>query len=85
MEDTPEMNKMILDCVQQERDDVISRKRFFTILCFVEVLLNLDSGLVPACLDQINKELHMDEEEVGYCMPPLQIYVYSHCVTRIHL
>ncbi len=71
LENSTEMNSLILESVQQERSDVGNRKRFFIVLCFVQILLNLDSGIIPACLKSVTDELSMDPEEVNVHSPPL--------------
>jgi hypothetical protein len=65
MDSSPHLHGLIADCIKQEKADTVYRKWFFVILCMVEVLLNLDSGLVPACLAGLMHDLNMSEEDAG--------------------
>ena len=76
MEDTPEMSNMITECILKDKAEASRRSMFFFTLCLVEVLLNLDCGLVPSCLTQINKDLRMDKEKV-YIYIHIYMYIYT--------
>ena len=53
------------EAIEQEQRDISTRKTLFVFLCLLQLIMNFDSGIVPASLTALKKEFDMTDTELG--------------------
>jgi MFS transporter, Spinster family, sphingosine-1-phosphate transporter len=53
------------EAIEQEQRDIGTRKTLFFFLCLLQLVMNFDSGIVPASLTALKKEFDMTDTELG--------------------
>ena len=53
------------EAIEQEQRDIGTRKTLFVFLCLLQLIMNFDSGIVPASLTALKKEFDMTDTELG--------------------
>lgn len=53
------------EAIEQEQRDISTRKTLFVFLCILQLVMNFDSGIVPASLRALKQEFDMTDTELG--------------------
>ena len=53
------------EAIEQEQRDISTRKTLFLFLCILQLVMNFDSGIVPASLRALKQEFDMTDTELG--------------------